>query len=119
MTKGLRLTLCGLDRAHEGGANDPAQALKGDPNAARVDRPSAPRHTHRCLPAPPLLALDLPPATCNATRESGEFGDGQLHRVAHAIVRELMALPPRKQRLAEPSRQQEPLRGFGVPLVTK
>jgi hypothetical protein len=24
----------------------------------------------------------------------GEFGDGQLHRVAHAIVRELLAPPP-------------------------
>jgi hypothetical protein len=35
-------------------------------------------------------------------------------RAAHAIVRELMAAPPRKQRCAEPSRQEEALRGFNV-----
>jgi hypothetical protein len=56
----------------------------------------------RC--APPSLAAQL---------GGGEFGDGQVHRVAHAVVRELLTSPP-KQCRTEPSRQEEVLRGFGA-----
>jgi hypothetical protein len=49
-----------------------------------------------------------------AQLDGREFGDGELHRLVHGLVRELLAPPPRKQQRAEPSKQQEPLRGFNI-----
>jgi len=44
-----------------------------------------------------------------AQLDGRDFGDGQLHRVAHAIVRELMAPPPKPAQTGG-----EVLRGFNV-----
>jgi hypothetical protein len=63
-------------------------------------------------PIPPELRDEYLRRVANQLRDS-EFGDGQLHRVAHAIVRELMAPPPRQRQRAGP-RQEEALRGFDV-----
>jgi hypothetical protein len=50
-----------------------------------------------------------------AQLDGREFGDGQLHHVAHAIVRELMTPPPREQQRARYGCEREDvLRGFGV-----
>jgi len=40
------------------------------------------------------------------------IGDGELHRLAHGLVRELLAPPPKQQRVG--SKQEGALRGFGV-----
>ena len=45
-----------------------------------------------------------------ATQLGGrEYDDGQLHRVAHTLVHELLAPPPK-----QPQTGGEPLRGFNV-----
>jgi len=49
-----------------------------------------------------------------AQLDGRDFGDGELHRLVHGLVREFMAPPPPKQQRAKPSRQEEVLRGFGA-----